>query len=102
MDISLLADWTSISWADYGIAGAVICLLGGLVIAQFRTNNSRWKDILGISDRVAKMADENAARLERLSGEYAENIKENTKATAIQTEVTRALNDYLRSLNGSK
>ena len=46
------------------------------------------------------MAEDNAARLERLSGEYAENIKENTKATAIQTEVTRALNDYLRQLNG--
>ena len=98
----ILADWTSISWSDYGIAGAVIALLGTLVILQFRTNNAHWKDVLGMSSRVEKMAEDNAARLERLSGEYADNIKENTKATAIQTEVTRALNDYLRSLNGKK
>jgi len=93
MDIFLLADWTDLPWQNWGLAGAVISsLLAYIYILR--------RDVMGLASRVVKMAEDNAARLERLSGEYAENIKENTKATAIQTEVTRALNDYLRQLNG--
>ena len=93
MDILLLADWTDLPWQNWGLAGAVIASLLAYIYAQKR-------DIMGLASRVVRMAEDNAQRMERLSGEYAENIKENTKATAIQTEVTRALNEYLHSLNG--
>jgi len=49
------------------------------------------RDVMGLANRVARMADENAARLERLTGEYADNIKENTKVTAALTELLRYL-----------
>ena len=49
------------------------------------------RDVMGLANRVARLADENAARLERLTGEYADNNKENTKVTAALTELLRYL-----------
>lgn len=84
MDIPLLADWTDLPWADYGIAGSVIMALLSYIFVLRR-------DVMGLANRVARMADENAARLERLTGEYADNIKENTRVTAALTGLLRYL-----------
>ncbi len=86
----MFPDWILTIIKESGAAGAIIFVLCGIIVLQYRTNEKM----------NTKRFDEREA-LMKLTRDTAEAIKENSKATEERNEVTQELADALAKLSAT-